>query len=623
MKRSSYGERDNAFGQRMLRQRTSIGLTQAGLAELLGVSRQALGEWESGSSYPKAEHLKHVIALGVRASAFAAGREAEEVRALWRAAHQKVLLDELWLQGLLSQQASPLVEVTVEQTRSADLLRAPQASGEPRVDWGEALDVPTFYGREEELALLSRWVVQERCRMVSVLGMGGIGKSALAVTVMHRVARQFEVVIWRSLRDAPSCDALLDECLQVLAPQRLRDLHDSLEERLRLLMEQMRDRRVLLVLDNLEMLLEEGEGMGRVRAGFEGYARLLRRMGETAHQGCLLLTSREKPADLVPLEGRRSPVRALRLAGLDGRAGAQLLAEKEVAGSPHDRVRLVEVYRGNPLALKIVAQTIVELFGGDLVPFLEQGEVVFGGVRNLLDEQYARLTDLEQTVLCWLAIMREPVTLSELRALLVAPKPPEKLPEAVDGLLRRSLIESGQHPGSITLQSVVLEYVTTRLVAEVSRELEQGQLVRLIQHGLVQAQTKDYVRQTQERLLLAPVLVRLRRVHFGHAQVEELLRSLLDHLRERPLEAQGYGPANLVALLHMLRGDLRAINLSRLAIRGVYLQGAEMQDADLSGATLQSCVFTETFDAISAVAISPNGQYWAATSRRGEVRLWD
>ncbi len=54
-------------------------------------------------------------------------------------------------------------------------------------------------------------------------------------------------------------------------------------------------------------------------------------------------------------------------------AGAQLLAEKEVVGSPHDRVRLIEVYRGNPLALKIVAQTIVELFGDDLVPFLERG----------------------------------------------------------------------------------------------------------------------------------------------------------------------------------------------------------------------------------------------------------
>src|SRR2546426_909262 len=421
----------------MLTLRTRIGLTQAGLAQRLGISRHAVAEWEAGRSYPTADHLKTCIALGVQQQAFACGRRAEEIRALWHAAHQKVLLDEPWLQGLLSQQPSPLMEVAVEPTRGAEVVSTPQAGSGPRVDWGDALDVPSFYGREEELATLEQWMAQERCRVVSVLGMGGIGKSALAVRVMHRVAAHFEVVLWRSLRDAPGYSALVDGCLQVLAPQPLRDLPDSLEERLGLLMEQLRARRVLLVLDNLEMLLEEGEGTGRMRAGFEGYARLLRRMGEIRHQSCLLLTSREKPADLVPLEGSRSPVRALRLAGLDAEAGAQLLAEKDVVGSPHDRERLVKVYAGNPLALNIVAQTIVELFGGVLAPFLEQGQVVFGGVRELLDEHFERLSALEQSVLLWLAILREQVRLEQLLLVLGTPRPP--VLEAVDGLRRRSL----------------------------------------------------------------------------------------------------------------------------------------------------------------------------------------
>ncbi|MFL5697749.1 MAG: NB-ARC domain-containing protein [Ktedonobacteraceae bacterium] len=509
MKRSSYGERDHAFGKLMLTLRMATGLTQAGLADLLGVSRHAVGGWESGQSYPKADRLKHFIALALQQHVFIAGNEAEEIRALWRAAHQKVLLDEPWLHELLSQQASPLMAVSVEQTRDPDAVSNTSAGGEPRVDWGDALDVPTFYGREGELALLSRWVVQERCRVVSVLGMGGIGKSALAVTLMHQVARQFEVVIWRSLRDAPGCSTLLDTCLQVLAPHLLREMPDTLEGRLHLLMEQFRARRVLFVLDNLEMLLEEGEGMGRMRAGFEGYAQLLRRIGETAHQSCLLLASREKPAELVSLEGNRSPVRTLRLAGLDGRAGVQLLAEKDVVGSPQDQARLVEVYRGNPQALKIVAQTIVELYGGEVVPFLEQGKVVFGGVRELLDEQFARLSALEQSVFSWLAILREPVSQEELLAVLSTSGSSMHVLEAVDGLRRRSLIEIGQRAGSFTLQSVVLEYATTRLVMEASREIEQGQLVRLIEYGLCQAQAKEYVRQAQEQLLLDPLLTHL------------------------------------------------------------------------------------------------------------------
>ena len=92
MKQSFYGERDYAFGQAMLTLRTALGLTQAGLAEFLGISRKAVGHWESGGSYPKAEHLKAVLTLAVQEGTFPAGREAEEMRAFWKAAHQKVLL---------------------------------------------------------------------------------------------------------------------------------------------------------------------------------------------------------------------------------------------------------------------------------------------------------------------------------------------------------------------------------------------------------------------------------------------------------------------------------------------------------------------------------------------------
>jgi transcriptional regulator with XRE-family HTH domain len=224
VKRSTYGERDYTFGRAMLTLRTTIGLTQAGLAAQLHVSRRAVAEWEAGSAYPSTDHLKQLIVLGVQQQAFPLGREAGEIRAFWKAAHQKVLLDELWLHGLLSNQSSPLSLVLVAPGAGEQAIDREQAmvqpARKPRVDWGEALAVPSFYDREEGLATLSQWVVQERCRVVSVLGLGGIGKSALAVTLMHQVAPHFEVVIWRSLRDAPTCEVLLDDCLQVLAPSR-------------------------------------------------------------------------------------------------------------------------------------------------------------------------------------------------------------------------------------------------------------------------------------------------------------------------------------------------------------------------------------------------------------------
>ncbi len=627
MNRPLYGERDYAFGQRILTLRTQLGLTQTGLGERLHVSRRAVTEWEAGSNYPTAEHLKELIAQAVRASAFPAGREAEEIRALWQAAHQKGLLDEQWLQQLLGQPRPaltllpPLPPVPLEVPQRSEVSTTAPAP-EQRVHWGEALAVASFYGREQELATLAHWVVEEGCRMVSVLGIGGIGKSALVVRAMRAAACHFDVVLFRSLRNAPACEALLESCLQVLSPESLPVLSPGLEPRLDLLLSELCSRRVLLVLDNLEALLQEGDVLGRLRPGLQAYADLLRRLAETEHPSCLLLTSREQPAALRALEGRHRPVRSLRLLGLDAAACAQLLAEHGVCGSREEQARLGQLYAGNPLALRIVAETIVDLFGGEISPFLATNTVIFGSISGLLEEHWGRLSPLEQTVLCWLAILREPVSLQELEAVLLAPPAPEQLLEAVDGLRRRSLIERGQQAGSFTLQSVVLEYVTGRLVATASQEIRQGRFSLLREHGLEQAQAKEYVRQTQERLLVAPLLERLKSAGYSRAEVEERLRELLSTLRTQDAQAQGYAPANLVALLRLLRGDLRGLDLSLLALRGAYLQGVELQDANLSGALLRECVWTSTFDAIIAVVISKSGQYWAAGSRRGEVRVW-
>ena len=121
---------------------------------------------------------------------------------------------------------------------------------------------------------------------------------------------------------------------------------------------------------------------------------------------------------------------------------------------------------------------------------------------------------------------------------------------------------------------------------------------------------------------MAPLLDRLPAMSRGHANLEVQLIALLDLLRSMPEDAQGYGPANVLALLAQQQGDLHGLDLSRLALRGVNLQGVAMQGTSLAGTAIRDSVFTENFDVLMAIAISQSGQCWAAASRRGKVRVW-
>ena len=618
MKRHVYRERDYAFAQLVLTLRTAIGLTQTGLAERLGASRRAVAEWEGGLSYPKTERLKQLIILGMQQQAFPAGREEEEIRALWKAAHQKVLLDDAWLHDLLAS-PRPIPLSPPAGTPAAPAAAEPTAF--PRVDLVEALDVSRFAGREVEVAELSQWIVQERCHVVTLLGMGGIGKSMLASYLGNRLAPHFEAVLWRSVRDAPGCSELVADCITFFSQTPPAAFPTSLEQRITQLVVRLQASRCLLVLDNLETLLASGDREGSYLPGYKGYGRLIARLAESAHQSCVLVTSREKPKEIEPLEGMRSPVRTLRLGGVDEQAAQELLSDKGLSGTSLAWQGLVSSYAGNPLALKIVAQAVSDLYGGDLDRFLQEGELIFNGVRPVLHQQVGRLSPLEHLLLTWLAVLREWTTLDTLSQVLHPRVLRSKLLEALEALSRRSLLERGQQ-ASFGLQSVVMEYLTDELGERLSEEIVRGPPKLLRQVTLAQAQAKDYVRKSQVRLLVHPLLERLRAELGANAQVEAHLLGLLALFQREDAATQGYGPANVITLLTALRGHLRGLDLSRLSIRGAYLQGVELQDATLTFAMMRECVFTETFDATIAVVTSLTGQYWAAGSRRGEVRVW-
>ena len=334
-------------------------------------------------------------------------------------------------------------------------------------DWGEAPDPPLFLGRGDELALLERWIVGTEssgarptgcCRIVEVLGIGGVGKTSLAVELAKRLHSQFEAVIWRSLRDAPPPDEALADIERVLFLREAIDLSESNPRRISRLVEYLRHHRCLLVLDNLEAILDLGE----YRAGYEGYGQLIERMAKCQHQSCLVLTSREKPKALAKFEGASLPVHCLFLSGLPLAAVKEIFRAKgDFFGSESAWHHLNAHYGGNPLALEIVATAIQELFAGNVEAFWQQGKGVLGEIGDLLEQQFNRLSAGEREILDWLAINREPVSVKQLAAEIVLPDSGQLL-DSLSLLRGRSLIETiGDR---FTVQPFVSEYITDKLV---------------------------------------------------------------------------------------------------------------------------------------------------------------
>ena len=216
---------DYTFARHFATLRTALGLTQSALAQRLGVTERAVQRWEGGTRYPRAEYLKAFLALCIEQHAFPTGQEVEQARMLWKAAHLKVLFDEHWMLGLLHQQVLP----SPVQGRVG--ARMPQSLVRP-VDWGEEVSEVSFYGRESEQAQLTTWIQQDRCRLIALLGMGGIGKSALAVTLLHPLSPFFSVAVFRSVRDAIPCEELVVDLIQTLAPEPLSEIPGPLKRKI-------------------------------------------------------------------------------------------------------------------------------------------------------------------------------------------------------------------------------------------------------------------------------------------------------------------------------------------------------------------------------------------------------
>jgi hypothetical protein len=300
----------------------------------------------------------------------------------------------------------------------------------------EAPELTTFYDRTSELTTLKQWILENHTRLITIYGLSGIGKSAIALKLIEEINTQFDYIIWKSLNNIPTLSTLQTELKQFFS--------QSQQTPLSTVIDYFRNSRCLVILDDLQDIFKTGELAGQYLPEYEDYSKFFKQIATSNHQSCLILLSWTKPIEIANLEAENRPLQTLNLKGL-GEEATEIFREKGLIDQ-ENWLKLITMYQGHPSWLKIIASTIIELFNGSVSMFLsDQNDIYLGDLEPNLESHLERLSESEKTVIHWLATQDQPVNISQKPANIELSKP--QFWQAIQSLIRHNLIEKVEAEG--------------------------------------------------------------------------------------------------------------------------------------------------------------------------------
>ena len=416
-------------------------------------------------------------------------------------------------------------------------------------DWGNVIDVSFFVGRETEIKTLEDWILVDNSPLISIVGMGGIGKSATAIKLAQKLQREFQYIFCRSLKHTRGLKELLTAIIDFIYPKHKLNYPQSIDELIKLTLNYLTINRCLVILDDAESILCSESRAGKYKSDCELYKQFFTAIIQHNHQSCVIITSREKIADLELKEGKSSLVKSLQLKGLSPTAASLILHDQGIAECPSC---LIEKYSGNPLALKLAATTIKSIFRGNVKQFLTPETTIYGEIWDLLSQQFNRLTKLEQTVMYWLAINRGVTNLLNLQADIFPTVAPREIISSIESLNRRSLIEVTNT--GFTQPAIIMDYMTELILENAVREIITGKMDWLKSFCLLKTEA---VKEAQTQLIIQPLLERLGATLKEHDIIISQLNRLMEHLRAKPTIQVGYAKDNYLNLLSYLHVSIK------------------------------------------------------------------
>lgn len=358
--------------------------------------------------------------------------------------------------------------------RGATLIRHQNAPPPPAAHNLPAQHTP-FFGRNAELVRIATELADPHCRLLTLVGPGGVGKTRLAVEVTAGLDGSFPDGIWfvplHTTKEESWLPAIV-QALQIPAQSSARPWQQIVDF--------LQGKSLLLILDNFEHLVEQA---GRI-------TELL----ETAPQLKILVTSRVRlnisPEWLIPLEGLEVPpleVPMTAAAGeewqaVEGYSALQLFlhnirrlkpAFTPTAADARVAVRICQLLSGIPLAIELAAAWVRILELPVILAQLEQSLDLLAttlrdiperhrSMRAVFDHSWRLLTPREQSLMRQMAVFRGGCTAAAANAVTGASL--AELSELVDqSWLRVSPL------GRYDLHELVRQYAEKRLLEEHER----------------------------------------------------------------------------------------------------------------------------------------------------------